>query len=316
MNILYTGPCMPEYVALMHELKPPGSALTAFEGDRPEIWQALPSADFLVTLAAVTAEMIAAAPRLRLIQVAGIGYDKIDLAAAARANIPVAITAGSNANTVAEHVMALILSLYRRVPYADRSMKAGAWTQHEFYRAGNFELAGKTLGLIGLGNVGRSIVLKARGFGMNLIYHDVRRLAPVDEAALGLTYAGFADLLRQADVVSLQVPLTPETRGLIGEKELLLMKPSVILVSTCRGGVVDEAPLMEALLHGRLAGAGLDVFSTEPLPTDSPWRRLENVVLTPHVAGASQEAVRRTFRMAFENVVLVAAGQEPLNRVN
>jgi phosphoglycerate dehydrogenase-like enzyme len=211
--------------------------------------------------------------------------------------------------------MALMLVLYRRMSYADRSMRAGAWTQHEFYRSGNYELAGKTLGMIGLGNVGRSIVPKARGFGMNLIYHDVRRLAPNDEAVLGLTYAGLADLLRQADVVSLQVPLTPATRGLIGDKELLLMKPSAILISTCRGGVVDEAPLMEALLHGRLAGAGLDVFSTEPLPADSPWRKLENVILTPHVAGASQEAVRRTFRMAFANVALVADRQEPLNRV-
>lgn len=316
MNILYTGPCMPEYVALMEGLKPQRAALTALPGGHADIWQALPSAEFLMTLAPVTAPMIAAAPGLRLIQVVGIGYESIDVAAATQAGVPVAITAGSNANTVAEHVMALVLSLYRRVPYADRTMKAGEWTQFEFYRAGNVELAGKTLGLVGLGNVGRSIVPKAKGFGMNLIYHDVRRLAPADEAALGLKYVGFADLLRQADVVSLQVPLTPETRGLIGEKELLLMKSSAILISTCRGGVVDEPRLLEALQHGRLAGAGLDVFSTEPLSADSPWRRLENAVLTPHVAGASQEAVQRTFRMAFENVVRVAAGQDPLNRVN
>ena len=213
MNILYTGPCMPEYVALMEELKPRGAVLTALPGGHPDIPQALPSADFLVTLAGVTEQMIAAAPHLRLIQVAGIGYERIDVAAAARAGVPVAITAGSNANTVAEHVMALVLSLYRRVPYADRTMRAGEWTQTHFYRSGNFELAGKTLGLIGLGHVGRSIVPKAMGFSMKVIYHDVRRLAEPDEAALGLTYVSLDDLLSQADVVSLQVPLTPETRG-------------------------------------------------------------------------------------------------------
>ena len=204
-----------------------------------------------MTLAPVTAQMIAAAPGLRLIQVAGIGYESIDVTAAAKSGVPVAITAGSNANTVAEHVMALVLGLYRRVPYADRTMRAGLWTQFEFYRAGNFELAGKTLGLVGVRQ--RGAIDRAQGEG---IRHepDLLRCAPSDASrrgSLGLTYAGLAELLRQADVVSLQVPLTPETRGLIGDEELRMMKPSAILISTCRGGVVEEPPLLEALQHGR-----------------------------------------------------------------
>jgi len=315
MNILYIGPILPEYVAIMKALLPQGYQLEVAESGSPAVWERVGEAHFILALAPITKEIIRAAKKVRLIQVIGAGYDKIDVKAAHQAGIPVATTGGANAVSVAEHTLALILALYRRIPYAHHSVKAGKWPQFELYQGGVFELSGKTLGLIGFGHIGQALARLVRGFNVKVLYHRRHRLPPDQERALGVSYATLEDLLRQADIVSVHVPLTDQTRRLIGRKELGLMKKSAILINTSRGRVVDEEALIEWLSSGRIAGAGLDVFHHEPIDPHSPLLKLDNVVLTPHMAGASEEAVRRTFEAAFANVARVAAGQQPANVV-
>jgi len=315
MNILYIGPILPEYVAIMKALLPQGYQLEVAESGSPVVWERVGEAHFLLALAPITEEIIRAAEKVRLIQVIGAGYDKIDVKAAHRAGILVATTGGANAVSVAEHALALILTLYRRIPYAHHSVKAGKWPQFALYQGGVFELSGKTLGLIGFGHTGQALARLVQGFDVRVLYYRRHRLPPDQERALGASYATLEDLLRQADIVSLHVPLTDQTRRLIGRKELGLMKKSAILINTSRGRVVDEEALIEWLSSGRIAGAGLDVFHQEPIDPHSPLLKLDNVVLTPHMAGASEEAVRRTFEAAFANVVRVAAGQQPANVV-
>jgi len=315
MKVVYLGPALPEYIALMQRLLPEGFSLIRADISSPQFWEHIEQADFLAVLTPVTREMIGRARKVRLIQVIGAGYDSVDLAAAAEAGIPVASTDGSNATSVAEHIFALILAIYRRLLYAHNTVRAGLWPQLELYRGGVFELCGKTIGLIGFGHVGQAAARIAQGFGMRVLYYRRRRLAMAEEEALGVTYAPLESLLQQADIVSIQVPLTPETRGLIGRRELGLMKGSAVLINTSRGTVVDEKALIECLLAGKIAGAGLDVFAMEPVGPDHPFLNMDNVVLTPHMGGAAQEAVQRTLSAAMANILRVAAGEGPHNLV-
>lgn len=315
MNILYIGRTIPEYIAIMKTLLAEGYHLSAIESASPELGGVVAKADFLLVLAPITREIIARARKVKLIQAVGAGYNNIDCTAAAEAGIPVATTGDSNATSVAEHIVALILTLYRRINYAHHAVKEGKWPQFEIWQGGSFELSGKVIGLIGLGNVGRALALTIDGFRVEKLYHDPRRPSLEEERALKVSYLALDDLVRQADIVSMQVPLTDQTRGLVGRRELGLMKENAILINTSRGPIVDEEALIEWLSEGRIAGAGLDVFCREPLDPTSAFLKLDNVVLTPHIAGASRESVRRTFEAAFKNVARVASGKEPLNMV-
>ncbi|MHB1416529.1 MAG: 2-hydroxyacid dehydrogenase [Chloroflexota bacterium] len=314
LNVLYAGPTVPEYVALAEEFLPAGCRLDVVARHTPETRPLLESAHFVVGLAPLPADTIAGARNLRLIQVLGAGYDMVDLVAARLAHVPVATTGDANARSVAEHILALILAVYRRLPQADQAVKEGRWPQIDYYRGGSHELAGKTLGLVGLGNVGRVLAQMVSGFDLDVLYTKRTRLLSDDERSLDVSYVPLAELLARADAVSLQLSLTPEAKGLIGRRELAGMKESAILVNTSRGGVVDQQALVERLSAGKLAGAGLDVFADEPLGADSPLRGFANVVLTPHVAGASEEAVRRTFAVSFGNIARMIAGH-PLRNV-
>lgn len=315
MRILYAGPNVPEYLKRLDVLISAGHQidvvprLDGVEADR------LSAAEALLVLGAVSAEVISAARRLRLIQVLGAGVDGIDLAAARRASIPVATTDGSNATSVAEHAMALMLALVRRLAATDRRIRGGEWPQLELYRGGVMELAGKTLGLVGCGHIGQRLARMAQGFDLRTLYYQRRRLPPEREAELRVSYAPLDVLLAESDIVSIQVPLTAQTRGLIGREALARMKRNALLINVSRGEVVDEAALIDALERGALAGAGLDVFASEPLPTDSRLRQLDQVLLSPHVAGAAQEAVQRTFDAALENLARLQSGHPLLNVV-
>ena len=243
----------------------------------------------LVSAAQITRRVLENLPRCRAVVRYGIGVDNVDLEAATDCGIVVAHVLEFCTEEVSNHAIALILALARGLLPLHRDATAGRWRQP--YAWALAPVHGQTLGIVGFGNIGRAAARKARAFGMRLLAHDPYG-DPKAAEELGVALVPLGELLAESDYVSLHTPLTPETRHLIGAAELAAMKPSAVLVNTARGPVVDEAALVEALTSGGIAGAGLDVFEEEPLPADSPLSRLENVVLTPHVASVSPEAMR------------------------
>src|SRR5690606_11364370 len=248
----------------------------------------------------ITRESLARADRLKVIGRAGVGVDNIDLEAATERGIAVLNAPSGNTISAAELTIALLLSLVRRVPAADRSMKRGEWDRRSFT---GIELYGKTLGLVGAGRIGGEVAKRAKGFGMRVVAYDPF-LSEERARALEIELAPLEEVLRRADVLSLHTPLTEATANLIDAERLALLKPGAFLVNAARGGVVDEAALVQALEEGRLAGAALDVYAEEPLPADHPLRRIEGVVLTPHPGAATEEA---QYNVAAEIVEAVRA---------
>jgi glyoxylate reductase len=258
--------------------------------------------------------VIAAAPRLRIIAVAAVGYNIVDVAAATRRGILVTNTPGVLTDTTADMAWALMLGVARRVPESDRFVRAGKWTGVYWSQLMGADVHGTTLGIIGLGRIGQAIARRAQGFGMRVLYH---KRTPDPEAArsVGAEYRTKADLLRESDFVVLSIPLSSETRHLIGATELDLMKPTAFLVNVARGPVVDEAALVEALRSKRIAGAGLDVFEEEP-KLHPGLLGLENLALTPHIGSASGATRRRMATRAAENCVAALEGHRPPDLVN
>jgi phosphoglycerate dehydrogenase-like enzyme len=211
---------------------------------------------------------------------------------------------------VAEHVFLLILSLYKRLLAADAALRRGEWLQWEL-RSGSYELAGKTLGLLGLGRIGREVAARARAFEARVLYHDVAPAPAEVEQALNARLVPLDTLLAEADILSLHLPLTRQTRHCLGALELSQMKPTAILINTARGPLVDEAALLWALKTGRLAGAGLDVFEIEPVPVSHPLLSLPNVVLTPHIAAGTVDALVAKLDACFGNMQRLTQGQAP-----
>jgi len=257
----------------------------------------------------ITARVLDAAPRLKVIARRGVGVDSVDVAAATARGIPVAITAGVLTDAVADHAMALILSVARRIPQLDRQVKTGGWD-----RTPTVDVNGKTLGIVGFGAIGRAVARRAAGFAMRMLAFDI---APDVAAAssLGVTLCDLGTLLRESDFVTLHVALTPATRGMIGEGALRQMKPTAFLINTSRGAVVDEAALLQALREGRPAGAGLDVFHDEPV-RDRALVGLDQVVATPHVASHTAETLVRMERSCAEAVLAAVRGERPPHIVN
>jgi D-3-phosphoglycerate dehydrogenase len=234
----------------------------------------------------ITRESLALADRLKVIGRAGVGVDTIDVDAATERGIAVLTAPAGNTISAAELTLALILALARRVPAADRSMRAGQWDRKSF---NGTELQGKTLGLLGAGRIGSEVARRARAFGMRVLAYDPF-LTEERARSIGLELAPLDEIVREADIVSVHVPLNDATTNLIGEAQLAAMKPSAFVVNVARGGVVDERALFTALKEKRIAGAALDVFGQEPLPADDPLRSLDNVVLTPHLGASTVEA--------------------------
>jgi phosphoglycerate dehydrogenase-like enzyme len=253
------------------------------------------------------------------------GFDPAELAAG---GIPFRVERDPSNVAVAELAVLLMLALARRLVPTARLLAEGrdshprppAPTHEEFYAynwpgiEGRVLLYGRTVGLVGLGEIGLEVARRAAAFGMRVLYHKRRRLAPVLEARLGVEYRPWPDLLDEIDLLSLHAPHTPETEAMLGETELARLKPGAILVNTARGGLVDQAALIRGLRTGHLAGAGLDVYREEPLPHDSELRRLENVVLTPHVAAIRPELDPGASTSLIENVAALARGQVPASR--
>lgn len=294
---------------------PQGCSLLVMPTSDPLLSVELATTDVLFAWEPVTREIIAAAPKLRLIQVLGAGIDDIDLEAAQAAGIPVATAGKANALAVAEHALTLMLCLCKRVLWAQASLRDGKWLQQEIAAFGLREVSGKTIGLIGFGAIGQALARLLSGFEGRRIYYDPRRPLPDLESSLGVSFHPLEKLLAVSDVTCIQVPLTESTRGMIGRRELDLMQRNAILVNIGRGEVIDEDALIEALVEGRIAGAGLDVFAHEPVPPDHPLLRLENVVLTPHIGGGTKEALARIMKAAWDNVAKVMKGNIPNDRV-
>ena len=258
----------------------------------------LAGADVALTLAgsSFTDAVLDACPRLRHIAVFGIGVDSVDLDACQRRGIVVTNTPAYSAAVVAEKAVALALAVAHRIPALDAAVRRGEWPQQPVG-----QLHGATLGVVGTGPIGQRLIALAGGLGMDTLAWTFNPSAERAQA-YGTTYVALDELLGRSDVVSLQLPLTAESEGLIGAREIAMMKPTAILVNVGRGAVVDEDALVEALREGRIGGAGLDVFATEPLPAGHPLTTLDNVALSPHNAANTPQANRAGLELAIRNI--------------
>ncbi len=312
-KIVFIDVVTPAMRKVLTEQLPPGFQLIFANADTEEkAIAAVADADYVFVWAAyLPTRVVEAAARAKLIQKGGEGTDRIDVATAARRGIPVAKTSGSNAASVAELATLLILATLRWLPRAHNSMVAGQWLKFEL-RPGAYELRHKRVGIVGLGKIGRMVARQVQGFDASVVYYDAVRLSEAEEARLGVTFLPMEELLRTSDVVTLHVPLLPSTRGLIGRRELSLMKSTAVLVNSCRGAVVDEEALFEALKEKRIRGAGIDVFAKEPPDGNHPLFSLDNVVVTPHYGGGTEDAELEGIRHAYANILKVSRG-EPLD---
>jgi phosphoglycerate dehydrogenase-like enzyme len=296
------------------DLLPPDLDMVVARIGTPEFNAALADAVCLVGFGDGTMDdaFYKRAPNLKLVQLLSAGYDRVDIEAARRARIPVCNNGGANSTAVSEHAILLMMAVCRRIVWQHQNVAAGRWRGNNVEDVRLYELRGRTLGIVGLGTIGRKTAKLANAFGMDVQYYDTRRLTEEHADSIGVRFSLLSELLRTSDIVSLHVPLLPSTRHMIGAKELKMMKPTAYLVNTCRGPVVDEVALIEALSNGTIAGAGLDVFDQEPPPADNPLFRLDNVVLTAHWAGPTYDNQFTRFRNGFDNCQRVIRGDKPL----
>jgi glyoxylate reductase len=302
-------------VFISHRL--PGDALTQLPGE-VDVWpgpgpvpatvlaeRAAGCDALVVTLNERVGEsLLAAAPRLRIAANVAAGYDNIDVAACTRHGVVVTNTPGVLTAATADLTMALLLAMTRRLPEAARAVRDGAWAYWDPCWLLGLELSGATLGIIGWGQVGQAVAARARAFGMHIAYHSRSAGLPLDQ------------VLAAADVVSLHAPLTPATRGLIGGRELALMKPTAVLVNTARGALVHTGALVEALRTGQIAGAGLDVAETEPLPAGHPLLALPNCLVLPHIGSATWHTRSAMAEIAIRAVLAELSGHRPPTALN
>jgi len=260
----------------------------------------------------ISRAVVRASPRLKIVSRHGAGVDNVDVEACTRLGVVVTTTGDANSAAVSEHAFACLLGVARKVALADAGVRSGRWVRNEIL---GFELQGKVLGIVGLGRIGSRMARHAKGFDMEVIAFDPYADPEVAQK-LDVTLMDFQTLLLRSDFVSLHVPLTAETRNMIGKAELELMKPSAILVNNARGGLIEEEALYEALAGGGIAGAALDVFAQEALSADHPLTRLDNLLCSPHVAGQTEEALVRMSVGAAENILKVFRGEVPSFVVN
>jgi len=270
----------------------------------------------LVRIKDFNGEMIQNAPNLKIIAKHGVGVDNIDVATATERKIPVTITSTANSDAVADHTLGFMLSLSRNLPKADSDLKSGQFTRRERYTG--FELGGKTVGILGLGRIGTRVAKRcARGFGMKVIAYDPF----IDSDHAEKHHAELLDdlepLLKISDYVTIHTPLTELTENMIGEKELQSMKPEALILNTARGGIINESALYKALKNRWIRGAGLDAYVKEPpLPDENPLLELDNIMVTPHIAGGTKEAAVKMATGAAEEILRVLKGQHPLHPIN
>jgi phosphoglycerate dehydrogenase-like enzyme len=293
---------------------PEGFTTLVVDGKAPEAEQlaAAADADFIVVFRAkLTDRLLRAATRVRLVQLLSAGYDRMNLELMRELDIPCANNGGANSWAVAEHTLLLILSLYKRLLAADRSTRAGRWAA-PITGMNTYELAGKVVGILGFGHIGRLVARRVASFDAKVQYFDKYPPAAEEEQRLGVARVSLEELFRTSDIVTCHAPLTAETCHIVNRERLALMKPTALVINTSRGPVVDEPALIEALRAGRIAGAGLDVFEKEPVDPDNPLLKMENVVVTPHSAGTTWDTWYRRAAFAYANMKRVWDGERPL----
>ena len=318
-NVYVTRQLFPEAMEILEAV----ASVEVFEGvdnaiPRDLLLEKVKDVDGLLPLLTekIDGELMDAGEKLKVIGNYAVGFNNIDTEAATERGVYVTNTPGILTETTADAAFALLMAVARRIPEADRYIRAKGWIHAwgpKMYMGS--DVHGKTLGILGMGRIGSAMAKRAKGFDMDVVYHDVYRREDL-EAELGITYMPRDDVMRSADFLSLHVPLTPETHHMMGAEELASMKETAFLINTSRGPVVDEKALADALKKGVIAGAGLDVFETEPVSHESPLLGLDNIVLTPHLASGSIETRTKMATTAATNIVSVLQGRVPPNLVN
>ncbi len=303
-----------------HELGPDDLDWGVVSPDAPEAEQAEALADAVAVITnglSITTEMLEKMPNMKLLQVMSAGFDRLDVPAIREMGIEVCNNSPAIARSVAEHTIGMMMMVYKRLPQGVDGVKAGTWQQPaklgDFGKV--FEISGRTVGIIGLGNIGTWVAKMLKGFDTTTLYTDVREFSAEKEQELNVTRVTIDELLDRSDIVTVHVPLSSSTTGLMGRREFAAMKSDAIFINTCRGPVQNEAELIDALNAGEIMGAGLDVTEIEPTPLDTPLLQMDNVVLTPHLAGSSQERVDRALEFSFDNARRALNGETLQNPV-
>ena len=271
----------------------------------------------------ITKEVINACPSLKMIQTEGVAFDKVDGAAAREKGILLCNNKGVNAGAVAEHTIGLMLAGMRRVALADRQVRHDSYVKAkaDHFAMGEHELTDKLIGFVGMGDIAKAVVKRLKGWGCQFAYYDVFRLSPEAEEEFELTYMEYEDLVKAADVISMHVPVLPSTISMLGKEQFSMMKKNALVINTARGEIIDQDALIWALENDKIYGAALDVFIPEPLPKDAPLlnmsqKAMDKLTISPHVAGATDEAFTRMLILSMANIQRMMDGDEPFNVVN
>lgn len=296
--------------AIVREAVPEGFTLIMLDSaSQQELVEKAPLADYFLVSGRllINREVVTAATKLKMIQRTGVGTDMFDMDAINARGIPVYVNSGVNAASVAEHAVLHILAALRRLTIVNANVRNGIWAKQDSGLQSN-DLCGKTVGLLGAGNIGRHVARMLSGFDCNVVYYDMFRLTPEMEQQYHLTYKTLDELLAQSDIISLHCPMTPETRGIINAETVARMKDGAILVNTARGGLINEEALVQALQSGKIKAAGLDVFGTEPPAADHPLFAFDRVTVSPHIGGVSYESFKGMMAEAMKNMVVFENG--------
>ena len=269
-------------------------------------------ADFIMVYRApLDDEVLRAANKARMVQLLAAGYDSMNLPLMAALEVPCANNGGANSWAVADHAVLLMLSLYKRQMHTDPATRQGRWSA-PVSGTNTFEMADKLVGVLGIGNIGRQVARRVQGFDADVQYYDLYPLSEERERELDVRRVSLDELFRSSDILTCHTPLTPQTHHIVNRERLAMMKPTAVVINTSRGPVVDEAALIEALQEGRIAGAGLDVFEQEPVDPANPLLQMDNVVVTPHIAGTTWNTWFRRAEFAYRNMRRVWDGEAPL----
>jgi phosphoglycerate dehydrogenase-like enzyme len=311
-KILFSPNQPDEILNIARTMTPPGYELVVADVGTPKFYDIAPEIEYFMGLSrGIGGEFFRSTPKLKLVQLLSAGYDRVDIEAARKAKVPVSNNGGANAIAVSEHTVMLMLAVLKRLVRFHNDIVAGKWRVGNQVEGAVYELSSKLVGIVGLGNIGKKVARRVQAFDARVQYYDVLRLTEAEEDQLGVRFVLLDELLRTSDIVSMHVPLDDTTRAMISTRELSLMKPSAIIVNTCRGPVIDEAALHAALTSRKIAAAGLDVMVEEPPAKDHPLFSLPNVTFTPHSAGPTWENWAARFRNGFDNIQRVASGRAP-----
>jgi phosphoglycerate dehydrogenase-like enzyme len=311
-KILFSPNQPDEILNIARTMTPPGYELVVADVGTPKFYDVAPEVEYFMGLSrGIGGEFFRSTPKLKLVQLLSAGYDRVDIEAARKAKVPVSNNGGANAIAVSEHTVMLMLAVLKRLVRFHNDIVAGKWRVGNQVEGAVYELSSKLVGIVGLGNIGKKVARRVQAFDARVQYYDVLRLTEAEEDQLGVRFVLLDELLRTSDIVSMHVPLDDTTRAMISTRELSLMKPSAIIVNTCRGPVIDEAALHAALTSRKIAAAGLDVMVEEPPAKDHPLFSLPNVTFTPHSAGPTWENWAARFRNGFDNIQRVASGRAP-----